>query len=45
MRGTNEAEAEFGALIVANALVNIELISKQFKKEGELTPLMPGEEE
>jgi len=45
MRGGDEAEAEFGALVVANALVNLEVIAKTLgKKDGELPPLMPGED-
>jgi hypothetical protein len=44
MRGGDEAEAAFGALVLANALANLELIAKAFKKEPELPPLMPGEE-
>ncbi len=45
MRDGDEGEAEFGALIVAQALVNIEVIAETLgKKESELPPIMPGEE-
>lgn len=45
MRDGDEGEAEFGALIVAQALVNIEILAQSIgKKETGIAPAAPGEE-
>lgn len=46
MRGDNGVEADAGVLLVANTMVNIELIAIALgKRDAELPPVMPGEED